>query len=264
MITGEARVVTNKEVKPGYYCLRLHAPQIARMALPGQFALLRCTTGNATDPLLRRPLSFHKVLRQLGEVSFLYQVKGKGTKELSRFVPGQTVSVIGPLGRGFRLPSTGPIAVIAGGVGVAPLVYLAQMANEQGLEIYTFLGARSSDNLLADPDLVAASTSFFRATDDGTQGFKGTIVELLNQAADQITTCTAAYICGPEPAMAAAVSVCKKLGVPCQVSIESAMACGVGACLGCTCRTTRSTKYSRVCTEGPVFDGMEVIFDDHL
>ena len=263
MITCQAKVILNREVKPGYYLLRLVSPEIARKALPGQFALLRCSTKDLTDPLLRRPLSFHNVTKEQGEISFLYQVKGKGTKELTRFVPGDTVDTMGPLGKGFQLePTKGPIAIIAGGVGVAPLVYLACMAHDKGNTVYTFLGARSTESLLADPDLVRASTRFFAATDDGTEGFCGNIIELLHKETNHLATCTAAYICGPEPVMAAAVSLCAKVGIPCQVSLESTMACGVGACLGCTCRTTGSHNYSRVCTEGPVFDGREVILDE--
>lgn len=263
MITCQAKVILNKEVKPGYYLLRLVSPEIAEKALPGQFALLKCSTKDVSDPLLRRPLSFHNVTKEQGEVSFLYQVKGRGTKELTRFAPGDTVDTMGPLGKGFQLEADrGSIAIIAGGVGVAPLVYLACMAHQKGYKVNTFLGARSTESLLLDPDLVAASAQVFTATDDGTEGFCGNIIELLHQETHVLAKCTAAYICGPEPVMAAAVSLCAKLRIPSQVSLESTMACGVGACLGCTCRTTRSHNYSRVCTEGPVFDGREVIFND--
>lgn len=261
MTASEAKVIENNEVKPDYYLLRLVSPGIAQEAMPGQFALLRCSGETVTAPLLRRPLSFHDVLREKGEISFLYQIRGKGTRELSRFASGQTVSVMGPLGRGFRLePTAGRIAVIAGGVGVAPLVYLAKTAHSQGHEIYTFLGARSRDSLLADPDLVAVSAHLFTATDDGTHGVKGSIIDVLQEETHVLAGCTTAYICGPEPAMAAAVSLCRDLGVSSQVSLESYMACGVGACLGCTCRITQRANYARVCTEGPVFDGGEVIF----
>ena len=263
MISCQAKVICNKEVKPGYYLLRLVTPQIAQKALPGQFALLRCSTKDVADPLLRRPLSFHNVNKAQGEVSFLYQVKGKGTTELTRFRPGEIVDTMGPLGKGFRLESTkGNIAVIAGGVGVAPLVYLASMAHGEGHKVYTFLGARSAESLLLCPDLLAATTRLAVATDDGSEGFCGNIIELIHKETEVLTRCTSAYICGPEPAMVAAVSLCTELGIPCQVSLESTMACGVGACLGCTCHTTKSANYTRVCTEGPVFDGREVIFDD--
>lgn len=263
MMTCDAKIVSNKEVKPGYFLLRLICPQMAQSALPGQFALLRCNAEHITDPLLRRPLSFHNADEETGEIVFLYQVKGKGTQELSRFVAGQTVSTMGPLGTGFRLkPPAGPIAIIAGGVGVAPLAYLARVAHREGYEIHTFLGARSKSSLLADPGLLTVSTGFYVATDDGTHGLKGNLTQLLQKETQTLARCTSAYICGPEPAMEAAVSLCIDLGVPCQVSLESVMACGVGACLGCTCRTTGSTNYSRVCTHGPVFDGREVIFGD--
>ena len=264
MITCEAKVVSNREVKPGCFLLRLICPQIAQSALPGQFALLRCSSGHVADPLLRRPLSFQDANEQTGEIAFLYQVRGKGTQQLSRFGVGQTVSTIGPLGEGFQLKlPVGPIAIIAGGVGIAPLAYLARVAYRQGYEIYTFLGARSKSSLLADPGLVTVSTGFFTATDDGTCGLKGNLVQLLQTEMQTLARCCSAYICGPEAAMQAAVSLCTDLGVPCQVSLESVMACGVGACLGCTCRTTRSTNYSRVCTQGPVFDGREVVFGDN-
>ena len=261
MIIHEAKVLANTEVKPAFYHLHLSCLELAKRAKPGQFALLRCSSNDSVDPLLRRPLSFHNVFLERGEVSFLYQVKGKGTKELSRLVAGHTADVMGPLGTGFELPGKSkPIAIIGCGVGVAPLVYLACNAHKSGHGIHTFLGARSADSLLDDPDLVAASTEFSVATEDGSAGTRGNITALLREKIDQLQACGSAYICGPEAAMKAAVSICIELGIPSQVSLESTMACGVGACLGCTCSTTRSPSYTRVCTEGPVFDAKEVIF----
>lgn len=260
-ITHAAKVLANEEVKPGFYNMRLSASELALAALPGQFALLRCANGDTADPLLRRPLSFGNAFPVKGEIAFLYQVRGKGTKELSRLMPGQIVDVMGPLGTGFRLPDPGqPMAIIGCGVGVAPLIYLAHYAAAKGHEIYTFLGARNVDSLLDDPILVASSTKVLLATEDGSEGLRGNITALLKEHSHYLQMCGSAYICGPEAAMDAAASICTSFGLPCQVSLESMMACGVGACLGCTCTTTRHANYTRVCTEGPVFDAQEVIF----
>ncbi|NMB25812.1 MAG: dihydroorotate dehydrogenase electron transfer subunit [Firmicutes bacterium] len=261
MITHETEVLANEEVKPGFYHLYLSAPVLAEVATPGQFALLRCASDNVADPLLRRPLSFSNAFPERGEITFLYQVRGKGTKELSRLRAGHLVDVMGPLGTGFRLPDhRQPIAIIGCGVGVAPLIYLAHYGAQKGHEVYTFLGARSRDSLLYDPILVANSTDIVVATEDGSDGIKGNITALLKKYPHDLKMCGSAYICGPEAAMEAAASICNSFGVPCQVSLESIMACGVGACLGCTCTTTRHVNYTRVCTEGPVFDAQEVFF----
>ncbi|NLJ85786.1 MAG: dihydroorotate dehydrogenase electron transfer subunit [Firmicutes bacterium] len=267
MIIEKARVISNSEIKLGYYFLRLFSPKMAEVAEPGQFAMLRCSYNNTSDPLLRRPLSFHDASWKKGEISFLYQVKGKGTKELSRLVANGSADVMGPLGTGFRLPKVSPgkrqpIAIIGCGVGVAPLVFLASTAHNRGYEVRTFIGARSESSLLVDPILVAKSSVLSTATEDGSAGYHGNIVSLLRNKESLVAECGPAYVCGPEAAMAAVVSLCTELGIPCQVSLESIMACGVGACLGCTCNTTRSPNYTRVCTEGPVFDGEEVVFCD--
>lgn len=261
---AEAEVLDNREVARGYYRLQIRAPQLAATARPGQFALLRCTPAEQTDPLLRRPLSLHSVNQQEKWVTFLYRVAGRGTGLLSHLEPGDTINYLGPLGNGFAPVSPASnVAVVGGGIGIAPLVYLAQTAHMAGCQVHVFLGARTADSLLVDPWLVRAATTLQLATDDGSRGEKGTVVDLLQRHQPLLNRCHRVYICGPEPMMAAAVALCRTWKIDCQISLESFMACGVGACLGCACRTCGSDQYKRVCTDGPVFDGKEVIFHGH-
>ncbi|NLK08731.1 MAG: dihydroorotate dehydrogenase electron transfer subunit [Firmicutes bacterium] len=255
-------VLINREVKPGFYELRLHAPMLAKSAAPGQFAMLQCAAGKSTDPLLRRPLSFSNVCKKTGSIVFLYQVKGKGTHLLSRISEGDYLDVMGPLGTGFKLPKPGtPIAVIGCGIGVAPLIYMADYGRKHGHDVYAFIAARSKDSLLGADTLTASCACVYTATDDGSHGVKGNITDLLDEAAGTLALCKTTYICGPWKAMAVSAEKCLGLGLACQVSLESIMACGIGACLGCTCKTTRHIHYTRVCTEGPVFQAEEVLFD---
>ncbi|MCG8430407.1 MAG: dihydroorotate dehydrogenase electron transfer subunit [Candidatus Omnitrophica bacterium] len=256
-----ARIVNQRRVAEGYYTMRIECPQIARSARPGQFVTLR--VGAGYEPLLRRPLGVHRIMGT--KVELLYEVVGKGTRLLSDKAAGQTVDIMGPLGNGFdlsRAQGAEHIILVAGGMGVAPLMFLAEkvMGYARGKTIM-LLGAKTRKRIVCAAGLRTAGCTVKIATDDGSRGHKGYVSELLKQTVTQ-DVCrpqTAIYACGPRPMLAAVAEVCAQCGLSAQVSLEEHMACGMGACLGCVVRT-HNNGYQRVCKEGPVFDVHEVIW----
>lgn len=242
--------------------LVLHAPPLAERAQPGQFLHVRCTLSpDAWDPLLRRPFSLYWACPESGEVAFLVKVVGRGSAWLAQRRPGEELDVLGPLGRPFTPPPSLRHAVlVGGGVGMPPLYFLASRLLPR-VRCTFLLGARTAEHLLGVEECRALGAEVLVATEDGSQGFSGTNVDLLQtwllgERPDWIA------VCGPWPMMAAAAQVAAKHGLPGQASLEARMGCGLGACLSCVVRTTAPgwKTYQRVCTEGPVFDLKEVIW----
>jgi dihydroorotate dehydrogenase electron transfer subunit len=221
--------------------LSFFCPKVALMSKPGQFVEI-----GFEGTVLPKPISIHRV-HKFGVVELLYQVIGKGTKILASLQDGTPITVLGPLGNGFNLESQGPYYLVGGGTGIAPMLDIHDRIGNKEHKI--FLGARTK-SLLPDPGRFPKETSY--ATDDGTFGFKGTIVDLINQSLLPQGTILA---CGPKPMLRALHERFK--GWPMQFSLESYMACGVGACLGCVVNT--KSGYKKVCADGPVFDATEVI-----
>ena len=214
---------------------------------PGQFYLVRCWE---REPLLSRPLSVHDV--GPGTVSFLYQVRGRGTELLARLAAGDTCMITGPLGNGFHIgdPRGGKkVAVVTGGIGIAPALHLVRSL--AGNDVTVIAGFRH-EVYAVDPFRLYG-TSVRIATEDGCEGTRGFCTDVFT-AADF----DAVFTCGPMPMMARVAAMCATAGVPCQASLEARMACGVGACLVCSCATVSGNR--RVCADGPVFDTREVIW----
>jgi len=235
------------------YRLTLEAPLIAAEAQPGQFVMVAC--GPTLDPLLRRPISIHQCSDD-GCLQLVFKVVGRGTRLLSEIRAGQTLDLLGPLGRGFRL-ATGPVALIGGGIGIAPLLFLAKtlMQTNQGTASFrVLLGAQNGEEL--EPLAAAFATMGCEvelATDDGSLGRHGLITDLLPAHLPGLST---AYACGPHPMMAAVAKLCAAAEVACEVSLEAHMACGLGACLGCAVEGADG-RYKHVCKHGPVFKAEE-------
>ncbi|GAB4275270.1 MAG: dihydroorotate dehydrogenase electron transfer subunit [Deferrisomatales bacterium] len=249
-----AWVVFREPLGGEYFRLRLRAARPFR-AEPGQFAMLRVSDG--LDPLLRRPFSIHRVVDpQAGEFEVLFRVVGTGTDRLSRVHVGDRVDALAPLGRGFRLDAGAPL-LVGGGVGVAPLLFLAEALLAEGARPKLLLGARSDRDLLCHDDFACLAVPYAVATEDGSVGRPGLVTKLLEGELRGAPPGCCVYACGPVPMLAAVAGLCRARGVPCQVSLEAYMACGVGACLGCVVPATRAD-YLRVCKEGPVFDADEV------
>ncbi len=242
----------NRLLAPEHRRMVLHAPDIATSAAPGQFVHLR--VHDSLHPLLRRPFSVARRDVTAGTLTLIYRVVGEGTARLADRRPGDRMDVLGPLGRGFRmLPGKIPL-LVGGGVGIAPLIFLAEEARRTGRQVELLAGARTAALLVGEEDLREFGVECCPATDDGSRGYRGPVTGLVAGRLDG----RAVYASGP-PAMLRQVQLLAE-SVPAQLCIEGVMACGVGACLGCSCRT-RDGGRRLVCTDGPVFDAHEVSLD---
>ncbi len=243
-------ILVNEQLTADIFRLTVHAPEIAAAALPGQFVMVRAA--DSLDPLLRRPFSIHSRGAD-GSLSLLFKVVGKGTALLAKTKPGDALDLLGPLGKGFALPAAEkPVCLIGGGMGIAPLYFLAQ---ELRGPKYALLGARNRDELAPLAKLFAEiGCAVQLATDDGSLGHHGFIPDLLDAVLpDVCQVCT----CGPKAMMRGVAGKCRAAGVPCQVSLETHMACGMGACLGCVLPGADG-RQAHVCTDGPVFNAEEL------
>ena len=249
----KAGVKSNSELMPRTRLVWLDAPAIAELARPGQFVMVRCGEGH--DPLLRRPLSVHKT-DDSGGVALLFEaVGGRGTSWLSERGPGDFVDLVGPLGKGFSInPTTSNLLLVAGGIGIAPLAFLAEKMAGMGRKVTVLQGARRSE-LLYPKDRLPSRTTVVGISDDGFEGRKGLVTSLIDKyvgQADQV------FACGPAAMYKsmAGLDCLKERSV--QVSLEEGMACGLGACYGCTVKTIMGPK--QVCQDGPVFDLAEIVW----
>ncbi len=263
----DAEVLSIIKVSVSWYLLTLTPEEVLDFR-PGSFVYLRLA--ESSDPLLRRPFSVHDFQKSDNKLQILFQDKGKGTAVMKAYRPGDKVNFIGPLGNGFSLD--GKIkraALVGGGIGVAPLFFLARQLRKNGTEFDFFLGA-SGSAIIPEPDFFAAKKiGPLPATDDGSLGFKGTVTALFREhyKNDHISEKPdMVFACGPLPMLRSLYTVTGELDIPVQVSLEERMACGVGACLGCVCRikdkASGLTGYERVCKEGPVFAGEAVFYDE--
>lgn len=264
----EAIVVRNRNIRGRYFHCVVRAPRIAAEARPGQFITVRLS--DFSEPLLRRPFSIHTVSGPHIEV--LYEVLGRGTEILAQKKPGAYIDVIGPLGNGFDLSAHdarhGVPLLVAGGMGVAPLVFLARRLSKgktksvQG-KMVVLIGARTKEHILCEKEFKELGFDVTIATDDGSRGFRGKVTWLLerslptNQRTNQPTN--QIYACGPKPMLKEISRIAGQRRLNAQISLEEHMACGIGACLGCVVKTTLGFK--RVCKEGPVFKAEEVVWE---
>lgn len=237
--------------------LTLKAPDIAGVCKPGQFVMIRTAAGK--DPLLRRPFSIHQSDAS-GHIQIYFKVVGRGTEILAHAGVGEELSVFGPLGKGFRLDEQAPVCIIGGGLGIAPMLFLAKEVSRRkrpgNPSDLIILGGRTREEvepLEADFRQIGLGTHV--ATDDGSYGEHGLVTDVLKNF--KLAQGTVVYACGPEPMMSAINEYCLKHGFSCQVSVESVMACGMGACLGCN-RPAADGRYVHVCMDGPVFDAKEL------
>lgn len=261
LVQVQAEVIGRAELAPGYCRLVLHAPAIAATAHPGQFVQIRAGRPGSIDPLLARPLSIQRAVPSSGALTLLFKVVGRGTALLAAADIGASLTLLGPLGNGFAIPaSTGHLALLAGGVGMPPLFFLAERLRQArpALEMTLFYGGRHRADLLCLPEWEALGVSVVTATEDGSHGYHGLVTapfaqQLTGRAVDFLAAC------GPRPMLRAVQRLALAHGIPGQLSLEARMACGVGACLGCVCATL--TGHRRVCVDGPVFALEEVTFD---
>jgi len=262
----KAKILANAKVRDNYFHCLLQAPQVAGSALPGQFVNIKVSSG--PEPLLRRPLSIHRI--RGAEIELFFEVVGEGTRLLSQRKPGERLDIIGPLGNGFNyeLPVTNyqlPI-LVAGGMGVAPLVFLAeklaQIPMSKSQIPIALIGAKTKSQILCEKEFQKCGCSVKIATDDGSAGFKGYVSDLLKKILQENKRTreqeNGIYACGPKPMLKEVAGLAKKYRIPAQLSLEEHMACGIGACLGCAVKTIDG--YQRVCQEGPVFAADRIVW----
>lgn len=251
-----AMITANERLTEGVGLITLRAPYIAANVRPGQF--VHALAAEGTGHILRRPFSVHDVHGK--DIDILYQVLGAGTRILSLKERGHEVSLIGPLGHGFHIPDHVDHAMlVAGGLGAAPLGLLARELASRGVATTVACGAPTRARLLGMEVFNDVARRVECATDDGSEGEPGLVTTLAHRliAEDRPDV---VYACGPEMMSRTVARLAAECGVPCQVSLERLMACGVGACLSCVVSTTGGLK--RACADGPVFDAEEVRWDD--
>lgn len=249
-------VVASQSLGNGYHRLRL-APGCRFDALPGQFAMVRA--GGSTAPLLRRPFSLHRYDAKSGEFEILFKIVGQGTAILAEAKAGQRLDALAPLGNGFGETGKLPL-LVGGGAGVAPLMFFAEHLLANGKSPKLLLGGRTESDLLCHDEFQCLYVPTSVATEDGSAGTAGYVTEVLAQVlkgADRHAV--SVHACGPIPMLSAVARLCAGYDVKCEVSLESRMACGMGACLGCMVKAADG-KNVRVCKEGPVFDARELLW----
>ncbi len=247
-----ASVVSNEQIAEGVYVVRLEEPNQARAVQPGQFVHVRCSTGS--DPLLRRPLSVLRTgaspVNRLPAAHYevLYDVVGRGTEILSRVRPGDLADVLGPLGNHFRIErATRHLLLVGGGVGIVPLVELAEEAIAHDVSVTLLCGFRSASKVFP-PDRLPAEVEYLIATDDGSVGQHGLVTSL---AQDQLGWADQICACGPVPMLKSLARMDRPSRIPVHIAMEERMGCAMGVCLGCVVPTRRGPR--RVCRDGPVF-----------
>lgn len=241
-------VVSNTRLNALHFVLKLRCSVKLPAILPGQFAEVRID--KSTETFLRRPFSIHDVDYDHNTISFMVKQLGEGTSKLGAIATGETVNIVYPLGKGFSLPKGEKVLLVGGGCGVAPLLMLAKYMHQQNIGMTILMGGRSADDIL-QAEAYRQFAEVMITTEDGSQGEKG-MVTMHSMFRRGLSGYSQVYTCGPEPMMKAIATVAAEQGIPCQVSLENTMACGIGVCLCCVVETIEGNKC--VCTEGPVFD----------
>ena len=254
----EASVVDNKKLIDNHFLITLHPLVKIKKPEPGCFFMLSVNSG--LDPLLKRPLSLHRLLD--GDFQLLYRAAGKGTAILSRKKTGDTLEVVGPVGNGFKISkSQRDFILVAGGIGIAPIFALTEKLISSGKNVLLFYGARTGEEALCLDKLSSLGIDPVISTDDGSLGKKGNIVDVLKRHISRHSVPVnrqTLFACGPEPMLKALSNLAQKNNLKGHMALEQHMACGIGTCLGCVVNTTGG--YKRVCKEGPVFPINEIVW----
>ena len=258
MIQEKAPIIANASVAPGYYSMRLRCSGSFGNAHPGQFLML--SIGSGTTPLLRRPFSIHRLLPGDADrvlVEILYRVVGNGTAAMTHMPVGAAVDILGPLGQGFAVREAYQrIYIAAGGIGAAPMMFLLEYLRQTSdrFRCHVFLGGRSRGDLLCRERFENLADRLVCTTDDGSEGAQCFLTNPLEEEARRHPP-DAIMACGPMDMLGCVAGIARKFDIPCQLSIESVMACGLGACLGCAVPAAGDERrYHHVCKDGPVFD----------
>jgi dihydroorotate dehydrogenase electron transfer subunit len=268
--TGE--VLSHKKYGEHYHSLTIVTPDIGEAVKPGQFVNIKCGDNRAS--ILRRPFSVCRVHKRGGWSSTLeivFDIRGPGSEHLSTLRAHANVDLLGPLGRGFAMPNRrAHCLLVGGGIGAAPLFFLADELRNEGHRVDFILGAREVGLLLNQIEARRLASVCRIMTDDGSVGDRGVVTDVLLDTIERCAT-EVVYACGPHPMLAAVANICSTNKVPVQVAVEELMGCGYGVCMTCVIPLRRRLKkgespeeavvYARSCTEGPVFNGANVIWN---
>ncbi len=261
MVEQTVQIIANERDTDLYFRLVVRAPQIAPLVQPGQFAHLRVLP--MKDALLRRPFSIFQVAGDT--FSILYKAVGKGTDALSRMRPGEELSAIGPLGHGFTVPPPGgetPV-LVAGGYGMAAMYLLAHRSPQKGI---VFVGGRRRVDILCEEEFRALGWEVRATTEDGSHGENGLVTQPLlaeiRNPKSEIRNLKL-FACGPTPMLKAVGKIAEEFNLPAELSMDEHMCCGVGVCLTCVIpiKSGDGWEYQRTCTEGPVFDARQIVWE---
>jgi len=245
------KIQSNELIGPAIYRMAVFSPEIAKNSRVGQFVHVR--VANSTAPLLRRPLSLAGADAKNGNIILIYRVVGIGTDLMAKMKTGDSIDCLGPLGTSFT-PVKGKALLVGGGVGIAPLLYLAEVLGPE--RVTAVIGGRNEEELFWK-DLFGTATVIC-TSDDGSIGQKGFVIDALPALLKKIQY-DCIYTCGPNRMMEKVAALAEEYGVRCEVSLESYMACGTGGCLGCAVAGRGGKRY-KVCHDGPVFPAEEVFF----
>lgn len=290
MYQTDVKIISNKKISKDFFLLTFAGEKIARYSKPGQFVMINPALSGMVlrksgvkigkgETFFRRPFSICGVNN--GRFDVLFKVVGKGTELLSGTKCGDIFNIIGPLGNGYPLPVTRyPLPVlVAGGTGIASLLFLARQLTAYGLRLTVFIGARTKKEIMFEKELKKRNCKVIVSTEDGSYGKKGLITDVFALHLSSLVPpaspakrgerpSSLVYACGPRPMLEKVSKMCGKYDLKCFVSLEEKMACGIGACMGCVgkVRTKNSEirnknfEYKRVCKDGPVFDAREIIW----
>ena len=267
-INVKEKVLWNESLGAGYFKMGITANSIYATAIPGQFVMVHAD--QVLTPLLRRPFSIHQINKgsdgEVSSIDILYKVVGDSTQRFSEMKPGTTIHLLGPLGNGFTVPRGGGqrIFIVGGGIGIAPMVFLAQELMAKGIFpslCRAFIGGRTKSDILCEAAFAAMGIPVTITTDNGSLGQKGFVTEAVSAAMEPDLPdliCS----CGPHLMLKKVAAIASENGIPCQVSIETMMACGMGACLGCAVPANDpSGHYKHACIDGPVFDAETILLE---
>jgi len=264
----QSEVLSNKR-SGVYYSMTLVAPDLAEQARPGQFIEIAVPEGRAI--LLRRPFSIHQASRRggwAGTLEIVFDVRGPGTAWLSEAKAHDMMDIIGPLGRSFTYPrDQDACLLVGGGYGAAPLYFLAEELRARNKTVHMIVGARGHDRVFKPIEGKRLASSVIVTTEDGTMGEQGRVTDVLGPSIER-TGAQVVYACGPNPMLRAVAERCRARGIPCQVSVEELMACGLGVCWTCVVPVLavdgRGWWNVRACMEGPVFNGARIWWERWL
>lgn len=251
---GKYIIAEKTAIARNIYSFTISCPEVAQIAVPGQFVHIRI--GSFT---LRRPISICGIDPVRGTLRIVFEIRGEGTSEIANLNKGDAIDMLAPLGHGFTVnPDFKKVILIGGGIGTPPMLPLAKAYGEKAVAISGF---RNASAVILQEDFAAAGAETILCTDDGSAGIHGFVTQPLEELVRNGGV-DAVFACGPTPMLKRITEICKENSVYCEISLEERMACGIGACLGCACKTKRNDEeyFAHVCKDGPVFKAEEVLW----